>query len=221
MIFAQIEYINLLPFYVFSKRYIKDNQIKDVMRYKKTYPANINKDFLKRKVDAGFISSIKSQKAYRLDTGIVAQGEVLSVLVLKDSVYKEDFESSTSNVLAKILGFDNEVIIGNKALKAYIENKDKYIDLAQVWSEKYKLPFVFGVLCANAHKKYLKKLSSEFVKVEVKIPYYILKSYVVQTGVSAKDILYYLTKISYKIGYKEKKSLKKFFILSKRVKNVI
>lgn len=215
MIFARIDYINLLPFYVFTKRYIKSSQIKGIMNYKKSYPAKINKDFLKRRVNAGFISSIKSQKAHRLDVGIVAKDKVTSVLVKKNSTYKEDFESSTSNKLAKVLGLNGEVIIGDKALREYLKDKDNFIDLAYEWKQKYNLPFVFAVFCINSNKKYLTKLSQEFVKTKIKIPRFILKKYEKETGVNSTDILEYLTKISYHIGYKEKKALKKFFKLSK------
>jgi chorismate dehydratase len=215
LIFARIDYINLLPFYVFTKRYIKSSQIKGVMNYKKSYPAKINQDFLKKRVDAGFISSIKSQKAHRLDVGIVAKDRVTSVLARKNSTYKEDYESSTSNKLAKVLGIDGEVLIGDKALKEYLKNSEEFIDLAKEWQDKYNLPFVFAVFCINSNIEYLTKLSKEFTKTKIKIPRYILKQYERKTGIKSNDILEYLTKISYKIEYKEKKALAKFFKLSK------
>jgi chorismate dehydratase len=217
LIFAKIDYINLLPFHVFTKRYIKSSQTKDIINYKKSYPAKINRDFLNRKVDAAFISSIISKRANRLDIGIVAQSEVMSVLVQKDSSYKADLESSTSNVLAKVLGYDGKVLIGDKALKEYISNQDKYIDLAKEWRDRYNLPFVFAVLCTNSNTKYLKRLSKEFLKTNVKIPRYILKEYEKKTGISSQNILNYLTKISYDINHKEKIALNKFLKLAKGV----
>jgi len=83
MIFAKIDFINLLPFYTFIKKNIKSSQIKAIITYKKSYPSAINKQFKKRKIDAAFISSVISKKCKCLDIGIVAQKEVLSVLSLK------------------------------------------------------------------------------------------------------------------------------------------
>ena len=61
----------------------------------------------------------------------------------------------------------------------------------------------------------MKQVSNGFLKTKVKIPQYILKQYVDRSGLSAKQIQEYLTKISYEISYKEKKSLKLFFKLTK------
>ncbi|MBT4179240.1 MAG: hypothetical protein HOE08_03420, partial [Campylobacteraceae bacterium] len=49
------------------------------------------------------------------------------------------------------------------------------------------------------------------------IPQYILKKYAKRANISTYEILDYLDKISYAIGYKERKSLKKFFKLSKNL----
>jgi len=70
MIFGKIDFINLLPFYVFIKKNISSSQMKQIINYKKSYPSAINKKFAKRKIDAAFISSIASQKAKSLDIGI-------------------------------------------------------------------------------------------------------------------------------------------------------
>ena len=80
MIFAKIDFINLLPFYVFIKKNIQSSQITQIINYKKSYPSSINKKFGSRTIDAAFISSIASKNADSLDIGIVAQKEVLSVL---------------------------------------------------------------------------------------------------------------------------------------------
>lgn len=214
MIFAKIDFINLLPFYIFLKKNIKSTQIKQIIEYKKSYPSIINKRFKYRNIDSAFISSIKSQKCNCLDIGIVAQKEVLSVLSL-DGEYKKDFQSDTSNMLAKVLDIKGEVLIGDKALYHFHNSKNQYFqDLALLWYQKYNLPFVFARLCFNSHKKYLEKLSKEFLKQKVKIPYYILKKYSNQTGISTKQIKHYLSKISYDIGYKEKRALKLFFRLA-------
>ena len=216
MIFAKIDYINLLPFYVFIKKNIKSSQIKAIINYKKSYPSKINNQFKKRQIDAGFISSIASKRCNCLDIGIVARKDVLSVLVLKGK-YEKDFQSETSNALAKVLNIEGKVIIGDKALYHYHNSKDKeFTDLAQLWNEKYNLPFVFALLCINKHKKYLDKLSKTFLKTKVKIPQYILNQYSKKTKLSNNQILDYLKKISYKIGYKEKQSLKLFLKLNKK-----
>ncbi|MEA2017558.1 MAG: MqnA/MqnD/SBP family protein [Campylobacterota bacterium] len=216
MIFAKIDFINLLPFYIFIKKNIKSTQQKQIINYKKSYPSAINKRFKKREIDAAFISSIASKRCKCLDLGIVAQNEVLSVLVL-NGIDQNDYQSDTSNALAKVLDTHGQVIIGDKALYHYhtTQNKD-FIDLAQLWKEKYNLPFVFARLCFNKEEKYLKKLSKQFLNTNVKIPQYILNQYSKRTNLTNKQIKEYLTKISYKISYKEKQSLKLFFQLVKK-----
>lgn len=219
MIFAKIDFINLLPFNIYIKKNINSSQIKQIINYKKSYPSKINKQFKKRKIDAAIISSIKSRKCKCLDMGIVAKAEVLSVLALNGSSYKKDYQSDTSNVLAKVLNLNGEVLIGDKALYYYHNNKSndkEFVDLAQKWKEKYNLPFVFARLCLNKEEKYLKKLSKGFLNSKVKIPQYILKEYANKTALSKEQILQYLTKITYKIDYKEKKALKLFFKLAKK-----
>lgn len=216
MIFAKIDFINLLPFYIFIKKNIKSTQIKQIINYKKSYPSKINKKFKNKEIDAAFISSIASRGCKCLDLGIVSQKEVLSVLVLKGK-NKDDIQSETSNALAKILGVEGEVIIGDRALYHYHNSKDSdFTDLAQLWNEKYNLPFVFARLCLNSHHQYLYNLSKKFINQKIFIPQYILKQYSEKSGLSNKQITEYLTKISYKIGYKEKRSLKLFFKLEKK-----
>jgi len=211
MIFAKIDFINLLPFYIFIKKNIKSTQQKQIINYKKSYPSAINKKFKKRQIDAAFISSIASKKCKCLDLGIVAQNEVLSVLVL-NGIDKKDYQSDTSNALAKVLDTHGKVLIGDKALYHYHNTQDKdFIDLAKKWKEKYNLPFVFAQLCFNKEEKYLKNLAKQFLNTNVKIPQYILNQYSKRTKLTNKQIKEYLTKISYEISYKEKRSLKLFF----------
>jgi chorismate dehydratase len=215
MIFAKIDFINLLPLHVFIKKNLSSTQRKQIIEYKKSYPSAINKKFHKRQVDAAVISSISSRNAKKsLDLGIVADGNVDSVLVIP-GIYKKDFQSETSNALAKVLNVEGEVIIGDKALYRFYNSDEKFIDLAQEWKKKYNLPFVFARLCVNKHEKYLTKLSKKFLKTKVFIPQYILENYSQRSGLSKKQIKEYLTKIHYKIGVKEKKSLKLFLKLSK------
>lgn len=217
MIFSKIDFINLLPFHIYIKKNIKSNQLRSSIEYKKSYPAKITNNFKKRKVHSAFISSIASKNEKFLDLGIVAKKEVLSVFVLPNRKSKDDFQSKASNALAKVLNLDGEVIIGDKALKFYHQNKDeKLIDLAQYWNEKYNLPFVFAVLCYNKYEKRLKNITKNFKKEHIKIPQYILESYSKRSGVSKENITKYLTKISYNLGYKEKRALKLFLNLSKQ-----
>ncbi len=217
MIFAKIDYINLLPFHVYFKKNITSNQIKAIINYKKSYPSDINKKLKNRKIDAAFISSIESPNKKSLDFGIIAKKDVLSVLAIKGD-YEKDFESSTSNVLAKILKINGKIIIGDKALNYYHSNeKSSFIDLAQAWNQKYHLPFVFARLCFNKHGQYLNKLTKNFNKRSLKIPQYILKEYSKKSGISVNNILEYLNKIDYELNTKEKKALKLFLRLSKNI----
>lgn len=216
MLFAKIDFINLLPFHIYIKKNIKSNQLKSIINYKKSYPSAINRKFKKRKVDSAFISSIASRHEKSLDLGIVARKEVLSVLLLPSQNEEEDYQSQTSNALAKVLGLKGKVIIGDKALKYYHENKEEeFIDLAKAWQDKYNLPFVFAVLCFNKNKKMLVRLSKNFKKNHIKIPQYILKQYSKRSGISTKNILDYLDRIDYDFTIKEKRSLKLFLKLTK------
>ena len=98
MIFAKIDFINLLPFHVYIKKNITSNQIKSIIQYKKSYPADINKKFKSRKVDSAFISSIASRNEKRLNLGIVAKKDVQSVILIPGES-QDDFQSETSGHL--------------------------------------------------------------------------------------------------------------------------
>ncbi|QKJ24160.1 MqnA/MqnD/SBP family protein [Poseidonibacter lekithochrous] len=215
MIFAKIDFINLLPFHIYIKKNIPSSQMKSIIEYKKSYPSNINKKYKKRKVDSAFISSIASRNEKNLDFGIIAQKDVLSVLVIPGNE-QDDFQSETSNALAKVLGYKGQVLIGDKALKYYHANKNSdFIDLAQAWNDKYNLPFVFAVLCYSSNKMLLDKYTRKFNKRHIKIPQYILEQYSKRTGISKQNILDYLKKIDYDLGIKEKRALKLFLKLTK------
>ncbi len=213
MIFGKIEYLNLLPFHVFMKRFTKSSQEKMSMHYKRGVPSNINKKFLTRDVDAAFISSIKAKKFSHVDLGIIAKKEVLSVLVIPHTSSANDAASASSNVLAKLLGIEGEVLIGDKALKYYLAGNPT-IDLAQKWNEKYNLPFVFAVLCFHKDAQRYKQIQKKFSKQKIKIPQYILSLASKRTGIQNKDILHYLKFISYDLDTKAKKGLKKFYRLN-------
>ena len=210
LIFGKIEYLNLLPFHVFMKRFSRNSQEKMIMEFKKDVPAKINIEFENRRVNAAFISSIKAKNKKRSRLGIVARKEVQSVLVIPQDEYTRDIESATSNVLSNLLGVRGKVLIGDKALKYYLTGAE-HIDLAKRWQEKYNLPFVFAVLSYHRHDKQIKKIEKYFSKTKIKIPQYILKQASHKTGIQSKDITAYLTKISYKIDTKALLGLKTFY----------
>ncbi len=200
-----------MPFHIFMKRYIKSVRIKQSINYKQNFPTIINKRFKNRKIDAAFISSIESKRgSFKcFDIGIVAKKEIKSVL-LKEGKIIHDSHSASSNALAKILNLKGEVIIGDKALKMYLQNPNIYIDLAKEWNKRYNLPFVFARFCANKRYKYYAKLSNKFLQKKIKIPNYILKSYAKSRDIEPHDIKEYLKLVSYHIDNKAKKSLKLF-----------
>ncbi len=211
MLFGKIDYINLLPFYTYAKRAIRSSQMKQSIAYKKDFPSAINAKFKRGKIDAAFISSVESKRGNFtcLDIGIVAKKKIKSVLV-KAGDFTPDSHSATSNALAKQLGLQGEVIIGDKALRAYLQNPSAYIDLAEVWYQKYYLPFVFARLCVHKNRNYYKKLSKRFMKSNVRIPRYIMIRYASSREIPIKEIVAYLDLVSYEIDAKAKKSLKKF-----------
>jgi len=203
MLIGHIDYLNLLPFYQFLK--------KKGIKVKKSYPAQVNEWFEKGIIDAAFISSIKAKNKKCLSAGIAANKMVQSVLVCPGE--GDDFESATSNILAKVLNIKGRVVIGDKAFR-----ERGCVDLASEWYGRYKLPFVFALFCVNRHTKEYQKLIKEFLSKKQKIPYSVLKKYAQKTGISYKEAKYYLDEvIYYKIGWREKKSLKKFWELSQKV----
>nr|WP_321267476.1 MqnA/MqnD/SBP family protein [uncultured Sulfurimonas sp.] len=210
MVFGKIEYLNLLPFHVFMKRFTKSSQQSMSMHYKRGVPAKINEKFLSRRVDAAFISSVHAKKYKYVNLGIIAKKEVLSVIVVPDVEDEKDAESATSNILAKVLDVKGKVLIGDKALKYYLQGKP-HIDLASEWNRRYKLPFVFALLCYHKDKNLYKKIQKEFLKQKIKIPQYLLNEASLKTDVSKKEILNYLTYISYDLNTKAKKGLSLFY----------
>ncbi|MBE0492275.1 MAG: menaquinone via futalosine step 1 [Sulfurospirillum sp.] len=218
MIFGKIDYINLLPFHTFLKKSNMQNALKKACEYRKSYPSAINARFEKRRIDAAIISSIQSgKKGIRtLDMGIVAKKNVRSVVVEKNTQNASDPHSATSNMLAKVLQIHGKVLIGDKALQAYLQEPDHYIDLAQIWYEKYHLPFVFARLSINRYFHFYKRISDRFKKYNIKIPSYVINQYSQERGIKVQDIKQYLALISYDIGAREKRSLQLFFKKSKQ-----
>ena len=208
MIFGSISYLNLLPFQVFLKRYLRHTTTKMAFNYRRNVPSKINAALRKRHINAGFISSIESPRYDCTDLGIIAHRAVYSVFVIKGE-NRTDKESATSNQLAKVLNLQGEVIIGDKALKYYLEGGEG-IDLATAWYEKSHLPFVFARLCYNCHGKLVKNIAKKFMQRPVKIPQYILKKEAKKREITPQQLLWYLEHIEYQMDYKAKKSLKLF-----------
>lgn len=212
MIFGKIEYLNLLPFHVFMKRYVRGSQQHKILEYKRGVPSQINKAFKARRIDAAFISSIASRRCKCLNLGIMARKEVKSVLLLPGKV-KNDEESATSNLLAKVLKLEGEVIIGDKALRHYLSHQDDAIDLAKLWYERQHLPFVFARLCYHGKAETYQKLSAQFLKSPQKIPHYLLQKASKRTQIKSSDILEYLKLIEYRLDRHALLGLKRFLRL--------
>ena len=209
MRFGKISYLNLVPFDIFIKRYPTTSAFKAFLNHHKSYPAKLNKEFLFKRIDAGFISSIAGMRAQKTNSGIVANGAVWSVIVLPKAT-KSDYQSASSNALARILGVKGEVLIGDRALR-YKLNGGKYIDLGLAWWEKHHLPFVFGLLCFNKHGDFYKRISAHFNAKRIYIPQYLLEIYARNSSVAKRDILEYLAHIHYQITPKGKIALSRFY----------
>ena len=212
MTYGKIDYLNLLPFNTYLKRY--QNGFK---KEKSGVPSYINNLFTQRRVDYAFISSILAKNYKKSSIGIVAKKEVLSVLSIKGE-RKEDKASKSSNALANILGVQGKVIIGDKAYKYYLEekNKNNFIDLAKEWQRKTYLPFVFAVFSYKHQRKKILNIKKYFKKQ--KVPFYILKRYSLKTKISIEDINFYLKHIDYNIDIKAKKGLGLFLSKTRKIK---
>ncbi len=218
MVFGKIDYINLLPLHIYLKKYPLPNGYKMSMEYKKGVPSKLNKDLFCRRIDAAIISSIESarRKYKNLDVGICANKRVLSVLVEKNTPDTPDLNSATSNALAKVLAQNGRVIIGDKALKLYLQDPSNYIDLCTKWHEKTGLPFVFARFSCIQKKALYEKILKNFSKTKIKISYFMLEKYAKTRKLGIKDIKYYLDGIIYyKISTKEKLALKRFVDMCK------
>jgi chorismate dehydratase len=177
-------------------------------RYKRAVPSQINKALKRRAIHAAFISSVESKRSTCTDLGIIAKKRVYSVLVLEGEK-QEDPASATSNRLAQVLGLEGRVLIGDAALKYYLDG-GKGIDMAEVWHQKTGLPFVFARLCYNQREKYIRQLAQQFISQKVNIPQYILKREAKKRGISPKELNWYLEHIHYEMDWKAKRGLKRF-----------
>ena len=209
MIFGRIDYLNLLPFSLFLKR--RYPFLLTRSRRHKGPPSHINRLFMRRQIDAAFISSIRSRGQKGTNIGIVARGEVMSVLLLPSDVRQNDSESETSNELARILGLQGRVLIGDKALRHRLSGQ-KGTDLALEWHRQSGgLPFVFARLCYNSHGPLVHKIAKEFAaSAKIRIPTYIKKREAARCQIPQEAIEHYLAKIHYKIDIKAARGLKRF-----------
>lgn len=220
LIFAKIDYINLLPLHIYLKKAPLPSAFKQILEYKKGVPSALNKALFYRRIDGAFISSIESarSKYKRLDLGICAHKRVKSVLVKKHSQAKFDSASASSNALARALGVSGEVLIGDRALKEYLKKPSDFIDLCELWHSRTHLPFVFARFSCIKNKHFFEKILKNFTHQKVFIPGFILHKYALSRGISAKDIKDYLKEIYYKIEGKEKRALKLFLRKSKETR---
>jgi chorismate dehydratase len=209
VIFGKIDFLNLLPFHVFMKRYARTLRIHQTLNYHKGVPSTLNRLFASRHIDAAFISSITARSCQHFNVGIVAKREVLSVLSISSKENKKDTDSATSNLLAQLLNIKGKILIGDKALRYYYSGGE-HIDLGEIWNAKTKLPFVFALLCSHNHTHEFKRLSRAFVRKPIKLPYYILMENARKSNLTAAQITHYLQFISYKIERKEKLGYKRF-----------
>jgi len=178
------------------------------LAYKRDVPSAINKALKRRAINAAFISSVESRKCKCTDLGIIAHKKVYSVLLLKGK-NQPDPASATSNQLAKVLNLQGKVLIGDAALKHYLDGGEG-IDLAEAWHDKTGLPFVFARLCYNKHGESIENLAKKFTKSKVKIPQYILKREAKKRDISPKQLTWYLEHIYYEMDWKAKRSLRLF-----------
>ncbi len=214
--FGKIEYLNLLPFRVFIQQKISNIQFHKVSERFQDVPSKINKAFIRKDINSAFISSIRSKNMNCGNLGIIAKGEVLSVLLIEGEE-QTDSSSETSNALAKILNKKGKVLIGDPALK-YKLNGGQAIDLAQEWVEKYNLPFVFAKLCFHGNGQIIKNLENLFVKNQGWIPTYIINRESKKLNLRSVDIKNYLKKISFICNWKSKRGLKLFLDLTNNYK---
>ncbi len=183
-------------------------------RYNRAVPSKVNKSLIRGKVNAAFVSSVHSGRFGCTDVGIVSFKKVYSVFSIAGEA-GDDPASETSNALAKVLRVDGKVLIGDEALKYYLDCGSG-TDLSQEWYNQTHLPFVFARLCYNKHGKEIEKLAKLFISKKIKIPQYILKREAKKREISPQSLLWYLEHIHYKIDYKAKRSLRLFLKKAKK-----
>ncbi len=215
ILFGSISYLNLLPFQVYLKRRLRSHAAKTSFRYKRNVPSRINRALARKEVHAAFVSSVASEKLPCTDIGIVAHKAVYSVLLLPGASL-DDPASATSNRLAKVLKLEGRVLIGDAALRHYLEGGEG-VDMARLWYERTQLPFVFARLCYNRHGAAIAKMARRFVRTPTRIPQYILKKEAKRRGITPRQLVWYLEHIHYTMDWKAKRGLKKFLRDAKKV----
>ncbi len=234
-----IDYINVLPL----TYALEHGKVPFEGEITKAVPTKLNSMLAEGKLDAGFISSIEYAKRdyILLPFSISCDREVLSVLLLSHvpvnriktvSVTKD---SATSVVLLKILlkhAFslsvsysgrgDAELVIGDKALKAFVEPHDYLLDLGKAWCEFSKEKMVFAVFSARKDVEVSSltsledslKASFEWGKRNMKeIITYAAK----KTGLEKPFIKRYYNCLSFSFGPEERRGLKKFYHYAKEL----
>ncbi len=219
MRFGRIDYLNLLPFHVFMKRYLRSSQAQMMLRYGANVPSQINRDYRSGKVDAAFISSIRAKREKHVGLGIIADGAVQSVLLFPSDSSLPDTASETSNVLAEILGLQGRVLIGDPALRAYLSGAQAF-DLALEWKRRTGLPFVFAVLSTRRKNSAMIRLARIFKRQPVKIPHYLLQRAALRSGIPPAAILAYLRHINYQMDHRSWRGLHRFWRLAKNKKQL-
>lgn len=169
MRFGKIDYLNLLPFEVFMKQYPKTAQTRAFYSAFKSYPAKLNRQFLFGKIDAGFISSIMASRNFKgrsnpqikaLSAGIIAKKRIDSVIVLHGE-NKNDYQSASSNALARVLGVNGRVLIGDRALKEVLKIRKNYQkDSIESSSKKHEQHEISANLIESKNKKFTSKKDS-------------------------------------------------------------
>jgi chorismate dehydratase len=213
MRFGRIEYLNLLPFHVFMKRYVRSSQAQMMLRHGANVPSAINRAYRTGRVDAAFISSIRAKKERHLGLGIIADGTVQSVLLIPSDTPAADRASETSNALAAVLGLQGRVLIGDPALRAF-HGGIEAVDLAAAWKARYGLPFVFALLCYRGDAVQMRRLGRAFDRHPKKIPQYLLQKASERTGVTPRGIREYLTHIHYRMDHRSQRAVELFWRLA-------
>jgi len=199
------------------KRYLRSSRSQMMLRHGANVPSAINRAYRVRKIDAAFISSIRAEGQKHLNLGIIADGAVQSVLLLPSQTPRTDRASETSNVLAAVLGLQGRVLIGDPALRAFLEGTEA-VDLAEEWKRRHGLPFVFALLCYQAEHVQMRKLGRAFERHPKKIPQYLLHRASQRTGVAPEHIRTYLQGIHYRMDHRARRSLQKFWKLADAVR---
>ena len=146
MIFAKIDFINLLPFHVFIKKNASSNQLKSIINYKKSYPSAINKQFKKRqKATKGLKDKLKSSGSQKkrlqdisttLETPELKDGERKIYFVMLGDILRVVF-----NKLGKeSKDFNFRLVTGDidfDSRETNISNIPISLDLFQAWMLKY------------------------------------------------------------------------------------